>query len=130
MPRSIAAIRTEISEHPARSAWDKGVREYALELFNEYISEHLKIEDSSVEIGGVTEKELLNGAEDWSHYSYGGCALCYDEEICERLCTESHKKRTHNRAYKPVGYNDWLDMQRSALERAARIVLRAANRRV
>jgi len=129
MARTVKAIRDEIKAHPARSAWEKGVKVYALELIDEYVFEGLKITDKSVEIGPVTEKDLLNGADNWSHYSYSGCSLCYDEEICERLCTESEKKRTHNGATKPRGYDDWLDMQRSALERAARIVLRAANRR-
>ena len=32
------------------------------------------------------EKILLNGAENWNQYSYGGCALIYDTDIAVTLC--------------------------------------------
>ena len=36
----IATIRNKIINSPANSAWDRGVRTYALEIFDNYIEEH------------------------------------------------------------------------------------------
>lgn len=53
----------------AVSAWNKGVKEYAYEVV-EAIAEYVEY----VELDNV-ESVLLNGASDWSQYSYGGCSL-------------------------------------------------------
>lgn len=127
MQRLIADIRKEIAERPARSAWDKGCREYAVELFGDYVEgRHL---DDSHRVGKITEADLLNGARDWSQYSYGGCALIYDGDICERLCSPSEQKKTRGGEWKPNRNEEWLDVQARALSQAARIVLRIVNRR-
>ena len=124
----IAEIKKAIVERPARSAWDKGCLEYALELFDEIVdNRHLTDTD---EIGEkITEQEQLNGASDWSQYSYGGCALVYDSDICERLCTANAAKRLKYGEHKPALYDSWLDAQVVALKQAARIVRIVANRR-
>lgn len=127
MQRRIADIRAEIAAHPARSAWGKGTREYAVELFDSFV-EGRHITDDSIRIGKITEKDLMNGAESWEQYSYGGCAEVYDGDICERLCNESEKRRTHGGELPPRG-EDWLSVQARALRQAARIVVRAVNRR-
>lgn len=127
MQRRIADIRADISAHAARSAWDKGVRGYALELFDGYV-EGLHVADDSVRIGKLTDADLLNGADNWEHYSYAGCAEVYDSDICERLCNESQKKKTHGGEL-PLNGEDWLCVQARALKQAARIVIRYVNRR-
>ena len=88
----------------------------------------LHITDDSVRIGKVAETDLLNGAQNWEQYSYGGCAEVYDGDICERLCTESQKKKTRDGELPLMG-EDWLTVQARALWQAARIVIRYANRR-
>lgn len=127
MQRRIADIKKDIAAHPARSAWDKGVRGYAVELFDGYVDGR-HIADDSVRIGKLTEVDLLNGARDWEQFSYGGCAEVYDGDICERLCTESQKKKTRDGELPLMG-EDWLTVQARALRQAARIVMRYANRR-
>lgn len=57
-----------------------------------------------------------------------GYAEVYDGDICERLCTESEKKKTHDGELPLMG-EDWLTVQARALRQAARIVIRYANRR-
>lgn len=37
MQRRIADIKKDISAHSARSAWDKGVKGYAVEMFDDYV---------------------------------------------------------------------------------------------
>ena len=96
-----------------RSAWNHGVMRYALELVN------------SVEIGEeITEKRLLNGAKDWKEYSYGGCALIYDVDICHRLCTPSEIKKTKDGERNPNKQETWIDVQARALYQAARLIMK------
>ena len=68
MQRRIADIKKDISAHSARSAWDKGVKGYAVELFDDYL-DRLHITDASVRIGKVAEADLLNGAQNWGLHS-------------------------------------------------------------
>lgn len=129
MQRRIADIRREIETRPARSAWDKGVRGYAEELFDSYIRDALHISDDSMRIGKIVEKDLLNGARDWSQYSWGGCAYIYDCDICEQLCSPSEQKKRRGGELRPSTDEEWLDVQARALSQAARIVIRVASRR-
>lgn len=126
MQRLIADIQNEIANHPARSAWEKGVRGYAEELFDGFV-ENRRLSDDT-RIGKITERDLMNGAESWDQFSYGGCAEVYDGNICERLCSPSEQKKTKGGELKLRG-EEWLDLQAKALRQAARIVVRAVNRR-
>ena len=56
-------IIEKIESKKANSAWDKGVKTYALELLEDL--------DYLDEIN--SEEDLLNGAKDWHQYSWGGC---------------------------------------------------------
>lgn len=130
MQRIIAEIYQEIESHPVRSAWDKGVRSYAEELFETYITNmNLRIDDAKTRIGKIVDADLLNGASDWSQYSYGGCADIYDSDICERLCCPSEIKKKKHGELPPNAYETWLDVQAKALKQAARLVKRIVNRR-
>jgi len=128
MQKSIAKIKEEIAKYPANSAWSRGVRDYAEELFDEYI-EGKEIHGDILEIDKLTNADLLNGADDWSQYSWGGCALIYDSDICERLCTKSEQKRKHDGELPPNRDEQWLDIQARALFKAAGIVIRIVNRK-
>ena len=61
------------------------------------------------------KKIALNGAKDWSAYSWGGSSLIYDGDIAERLCTPSELKRTRNGERNPNGRESWLDCQARTL---------------
>ena len=98
----------------ARSAWQRGVIAYAIELID-------NLDDSVKEI---TEKALLNGARDWKEYSEGGCAFIYDYDICIRLCTLGEIKRKRMGDLPPNGRETWLDVQARALYQAAQEILR------
>lgn len=113
-------IRTAIEAAPARSAWSKGVKVYALELLDEL--------PSNVNYGSIESltADMLNGADNWKHYSWGGCSLVYDGDIALRLCTPSELKKTRNGDRKPNGREEWLDTQARALSQAARQICRAA----
>ena len=66
-----------------RSAWNRGVIQYALELVDNLEEDQLN------GFNHVYEDTMLNGASDWEAYSYGGCSLIYNEDIAIRLCTRS-----------------------------------------
>lgn len=104
----------------AVSAWNKGVKEYAYEVV-EAIAEYVEY----VELDNV-ESVLLNGASDWSQYSYGGCSLIYDGGIAERLCTPSELKKVTRKdgsvRDKANSRETWLDCQARALHQACRII--------
>ena len=65
---------------------------------------------------------MLNGAQDWNKYSWGGSSLIYDGDIAERLCTPSELKKTRNGERRPNGREEWLDTQARALHQAAKRV--------
>ncbi len=118
--KTISQLREAIKESPARSAWSKGVKEYALELIEE-------LPDNQEFYGSPADKkELLNGADNWQQYSEGGASLIYDQDIAERLCNPSEYKRTKEGQNPPNARENWIDVQARALYQAANLILRLA----
>ena len=123
---NIEKLYQSIESEKQRSAWDKGVTQYALEL----------VEQLGEQIGGGYFDELdllepkkvraalLNGAADWNQYSWGGSALIYNGDIAERLCSPSELKKTRNGERRPNSREEWLDVQARALFQAANRVCR------
>ena len=106
------AIMDALEKEKARSAWKAGVIQYAFDILD------------NMEDGEVAEKNLLNGARDWKQYSYGGCALTSDVDICHRLCSPSEIKKTRNGERRPNKQETWMDTQARALYQAARLIMR------
>jgi hypothetical protein len=108
-------ITNKLNATKARSAWGKGVKDYALEMVwkaeNELTPENVK-------------SELLNGAKDWREYSYGGCSSIYDADIAERLCSPSELKKKKGGDLLPNTRENWLDVQARALFQAFRLINR------
>lgn len=126
MTNNLEKLYTSIEEEKQRSAWNKGVTEYALELVEDlaelidggYFDELDLAESKKVRAA------LLNGAENWSQYSWGGSALIYNSDIAERLCSPSELKKTRNGERRPNSREEWLDTQARALYQAANRVCR------
>lgn len=102
----------DIRYSKARSAWQRGVIEYAVELVDGFEGE------------SFTEEALLSGARNWKEYSYGGCSLIDDVSICERLCTPHEIARKHRGELQPNRTETWLDVQARALSQACHMILR------
>lgn len=116
-----------INEKKARSAWERGVREYAGELLED-LDEAIRggwFEAEDLAAPELVRKALLNGAADWSMFSWGGSSLIYDGDIAERLCCPSELKKTRNGERRPNAHEEWLDTQARALGQAARKVREA-----
>ena len=117
-------MTAELEAKKTRSAWDRGVKAYALELVEE-LEEYAAYEGRNPEPGKECREWMLNGAQDWSQYSWGGSSLIYDADIAERLCTPSELKKTRNGERRPNSREEWLDTQARALFQACNRVLRA-----
>ena len=118
----VARIREEIENTRFRSAWDNGVKLYALDML-----------DYAKETGGYTprfiETTLLLGAENWMAYSEGGCSLVCSADIAKRLCSPSEMKRKTSRSgmiMPPTRIETWIQVQGRALNQAWRLLRGAA----
>ena len=116
-------ITAELEARKDRSAWDKGVNAYALELVEE-LKERAEYEGRSPESEKECREWMLDGAADWSQYSWGGCSLIYNSDIAERLCCPSELKETRNGERRPNSREEWLDVQARALYQACNRVTR------
>ena len=121
--KTIMEIRQEIENKKTRSAWDKGVKEYALELLEDMENERKLAKETDMAVYPATlEAELLNGAMNWKQYSWGGCSLVYDMQIAKRLCSPSELKKTRNGENQPNANEQWLDVQTRALHQAENMI--------
>lgn len=116
----VSTIIAELSEQHPRSAWVRGVVAYAESMLEDL--------DPEAELYPRTvEKVLLNGAPSWHDYSWGGCALIYNADIAERLCSPSELRRSDNGRLRPNAREEWLDTQARACFQAAQLVKRIVN---
>lgn len=116
-------IADELKAKKTYSAWDRGVNAYALELAAA-LENRASYEDHDPSRDECREW-MLNGARDWSEYSYGGCSLIYDGDIAERLCTPGELKRTRHGERRPNSREGWLDVQARAPSQACSRVIHA-----
>lgn len=119
------AVAAALEEAPARSAWDRGVKLYAGYLWSGMygcMTSPAALLQSGDGSRRAFREALLNGARSWEEYSYGGCALIYDADIADWLCTPSEYRRSLGGKRNPNRSETWLDVQARAL-RAAEVVL-------
>lgn len=122
--KRIESLTEKLNSFSPRSAWNRGVKAYALELVEE-LTEAIESgwQDADIiESPKTLERALLNGASDWKQYSEGGCSLIYDREIAERLCNATELKLTKHGELYPNRRENWIDCQARALYQAAELV--------
>lgn len=106
-------IRNVIESLPAeRSAWRRGVRQYAMDL----IEDLSDFQDITLE---NRREVLLNGAETWKDWAYSGCGLVFDWDIAERLSTPSELRKKRGGELPPNAKETWLDVEARAVGQAA-----------
>lgn len=109
-----------------RSAWKKGVLSYAYILL-ENVFDGIKCEYFNPFEVDITDylvaKYCYNGARNATEYSYGGCALIYDEVIAVQLCTVGELRRCNFGRKQPNNRETWLDVQARALFQAAELLV-------
>ena len=107
-----------------RGARNNGVKEYAIELLVDAASNRECEEFARLQ---ELKEAILNGASDWMQYSEGGCALVYNQDIAERLCSPSELKRTKNGMNNPNSRENWVQVQARALFQAWELIKRTYN---
>ena len=109
-----ALLINKLEKLTAGSAWRKGVKAYALEL----------VDGAEVELTGDNALyELLNGADNWWDYSWGGSAYIYEGDIVEQLCTPSEIKRFESgKLSRPNDHEEWMYTQARALHQAYNLI--------
>ena len=118
---TLDAVETALKGRKDRSAWNKGVTVYALELLED-LREAVEggyFDPEDLAAPKLLRKALLNGASDWNEYSWGGSALIYDGDIARRLCSPSEFRKTREGERRPNAREEWLDTQARALFQAA-----------
>ena len=121
---NLSTLYQIIEASPARSAWSRGVRSYALDIIDD-ITEFVKFNLSNgYELPLISEECALNGANDWWSYASGGCgaALIWSDEIAKRLCNPSEL-----RIYQKRG-GDTIEWQGRALFQAWRLIAENLNK--
>lgn len=125
--------RKALEARKDRSKWNKAVTEDAIGLLDTVndVCENITRKYSETTEGGHVHTldmfksratlidAMLNGAKDWSEYSWSGCALIYNSDIAEHYCTPSELKRTRGGEWRPNRNEEWLDVQARALRQAA-----------
>lgn len=106
-----------------RSAWSKGVKEYAFMLLD-----NISSDDDYKEIKNyiLLHEALLNGAKDWRMFSYGGGSLTYEVDIAALLCNPSELKKCKDGSLPPNKNETWFDVQARALFQAERLIIECA----
>lgn len=119
----IEQLTINLNSRSGRSAWDNGVNAYMFD-FLAHVEESFQFDNNII----VNEKLLLNGADNWQHYSESGCGLCYENRICARLCPPSVQKAKKGGNLNPNKYETWYDVEARALYQAAKKFLKISTR--
>lgn len=124
-----------LEQRKDRSAWGRGVNGYAVDMLQQidgyYKGGYISADDLAT--SATAEAVALNGARNWSEYSWGGSALVYDGDIAAALCNPSELKKTRNGERRPNSREEWIDVQARALHQAFRRMygaIRAARQEV
>ena len=119
----LAAATKSINQIKSRSTWNKAVKIDALDFIEKLqeANEYSPIDPAVLCDRKKIETILLNGAENWEQYSWGGCALIYDDDIKSHYLTPSEQKRYKGNL---VDGCNVLTVQARALHQAANIVCR------
>ena len=117
---SITKLKRELEKQKGRSSWRRGVIEYAWELFDN-IEESTDVWEDDIPYH-LLDRAMLNGADNWSEYSWGGCSLIYDVDIAKTLCAPYELKITDYGRKRPNQHEEWLDTQARALTQAATLI--------
>lgn len=103
-----------------KGTYKKAIILYALELVDNICDHYATTQEQRDNLEKIEKQDLkalaLNGADSWSQYSWGGCSLCYNYDILERLFCPSIVKKYEN-ADTVQGVH-LLDRQANALAKA------------
>lgn len=114
---NIEQLKNKLNEEQkkARGTYQKAICEYALELCDNIADNYISTAEELEHLENITnlKERALNGAENWTQYSWGGSSLCYNYDILTRLfCPSLVKKYQYTDT---IRGRHLLDYQASAL---------------
>lgn len=121
-------LRNLVQNAPQRknvSAWKNGVKNYAIALIDKMPDDYCMIFNNQGELEKhfkILKKLLLNGAENWRRYSYGGRAYISNNVIALHLCTFSEYQKFKGGEKQLNARENWLDVQARALWQAELLI--------
>ena len=123
---NIISIMTRINSWKANSAWNRGVKLYAMEILSN-IKDEGQNELSFDENGKLIQKTwtihgLTQGFDHWVGCSQSGQFEIYDREIALRLCTASELQKTKFGERNPSKRETWIECQGRALFQARNLI--------
>ena len=124
MKTDLTLLRARVESVRARSAWDKGVKTFAIDLLDKYDDLCLYYEQEGRECPAFCLSTVLDGCKDWEQYCYWGKALIYDGDIARSLCTPSELYRNDYGIKSPNGTELWMDVQVRAYYQAWNLISR------
>ena len=112
-----AAYRLRVAELTGRkNAQERGICHYASDLLEEQA-------DRTCTDHYPVEKDLLNGAANWYSYTWGGCGLTNDEDICRMFFSPSQQKVKKYGNLPPHKGGNWLDFEAQMAMKAKNLAL-------
>lgn len=110
--------KLETEQEKARGTYQKAIYQYAFELVDNIADNYITTAEELEHLESIAnlKERALNGATNWNQYSWGGCSLCYNFDILNRLFCKSIAKKYENAD--SVRGRHLLDYQASALARA------------
>lgn len=119
----LCRIEKALASSKPRSAWDRGVKGFALNLMESYKGLRKYAEVNDEPIPTFSLDTLLNGSDDWEAYCYSGCALICNADIAQALCTPSQLKRKDFGRLAPNARENWMDVQARAYYQAYQLLM-------
>lgn len=117
---NIEQLKNKLEEEQkhAKGIYQKAICQYAFELVDNIADNYITTPEELGHLENITnlKERALNGATNWSQYSWSGCSLCYNYDILERLFCKSIVKKYENAD--SVRGRHLLDYQAAALSRA------------
>ena len=113
-----------INRIKCRSAWNKGVKIYAVMLLENLKENGYKGRD--ITSPAILRKFMLKGADNWETFSRGGCALIYNGDIVKTLCTPAIIDH-YNSGRLNISADNIFKWQRQALQHAERLIMQSVN---
>ena len=117
---NVKELKNKLNEEQkhARGTYQKALYQYAFELVDNIADNYISTAEELEHLENITnlKERALNGAENWTQYSWGGGSLCYNYDILTRLfCPSLVKKYQYSDT---IRGRHLLEYQASALARA------------
>lgn len=106
-----------------------GLTDKGVDVMRAYCEDFLDFLEECDDVDDVTMTLLLNGADDWYQYSWGGCSLVYTYDLAERLLTADEFEQWKNDEFLQEKQDGtyFLNLQAGVLQYASSLIIKFWN---